>query len=265
MIHLFEAWHEIASRLRHAERLLLMLDFDGTLAPIVARPPDARIPAQTQATLRALQACPNVTLAIVSGRAVRDVQALAGLEGIHYFGSHGGERLRPGSSTVDADACALAGIRNLCRRLARELSDVPGFEIEDKGASAAAHYRNVEPDQRGRVEKAARAAVGANRSLRLSPGKMVYDITPRDGADKGAAAKGLLREAGGLPLYFGDDTTDESAFVALPASAVTVHVGPQKEQSAARYRVSGPREVAESLLRILAIARGASPADHAPP
>lgn len=263
MIHLFEAWQEVAARLREAERLLLMLDFDGTLAPIVARPPDARIPPHTQATLGALEACPNVTLAIVSGRAVRAVRALAGLDGIHYFGSHGGERLRPGSRTVETDAGARAGIQNLCRRLARELADVPGFEVEDKGASAAAHYRNVEPGQRGRVEKAVREAVAADRSLRIGSGKMVFDITPRDGRDKGAVTRGLLREAGGLPLYFGDDTTDESAFLALPASAVTVHVGPQEDQSAARYRVSGPREVAESLVRILAIARAAAPAIHA--
>lgn len=263
MIHLFDAWSEIIGTLRDSERLLLMLDFDGTLAPIVAQPPEARVPPQTQTALQALQSCPNVTLAIVSGRSVREVQALAGLTDVHYFGSHGGERLRPGCDTVGADTQAREEIRSVCCRLALQLADVPGFAVEDKGASAAAHYRNVEPSHRWRVEKAVRDAQTASPSLRISAGKMVFDITPLGGKDKGAAVAELLREVGGFPLYFGDDTTDESAFRALPESAVTVHVGPSEDQSAARFRVADPGEVAESLLRILEIARGASGASRA--
>ena len=80
---------------------------------------------------------------------------------------------------------------------------------------------------------------------------MVYDITPADGVDKGSAAATLLRETGGLPVYFGDDTTDESAFGALGDEAVTVFVGPSGIPSLARYRVSGPPEVGEALARIL--------------
>ncbi len=250
MIHLFDAWGPVAKQLRHAERLLLMLDFDGTLAPIVPRPADARIPAETLTALGDLQARPTVTLALISGRGVHDVRNLAGLGDIHYFGSHGRERLRPGSGKAEADQRDRADLENLCRRLDDELAAVQGFEIENKGVAAAAHFRNVEPGQHGLVEQAVRRETARAGQLVVSRGKMVFDITPLDGIDKGVAALTLLTEVGGLPLYFGDDATDESAFQALPAMAVTVYVGPPDGRSAARYRLANPDEVREALRRI---------------
>lgn len=255
MTHLFDDWDAVSGRLRMAKRILLMLDFDGTLAPIVPQPPDARVPRETMDVLLALRDCPKVAMAIVSGRAARDVRSLVGLDGIHYFGSHGRERMRPGSGTVETDWRGHEAIRRLCERLSADLSDVGGFEVENKGVSAAAHYRNAEPRDRPRIERTVLDAVEAVPSLRVAPGKMVYDITPADGVDKGTAALALVVETGGLPLYYGDDTTDESAFGALPAASVTVFVGPPTQPSLARYRVSGPSEVAESLARILGAAQ----------
>ena len=251
MTDLLADWKAVSARLRSARRLLLMLDFDGTLAPIVPHPSDARVPAATLATLVALRDCPGVAMAVVSGRGARDVRGLLGLRGIDYFGSHGRERIRPWSETVEADHRGRDAIREVCGRLSAGLSDATGFEIEDKGVSAAAHYRNARPGDRARIERTVLQAVAAVPSLRVSPGKMVYDITPADGVDKGSAAVTLLRETGGLPLYFGDDTTDESAFGALGEEAVTVFVGPSGIPSLARYRVAGPPEVGEALARIL--------------
>jgi len=251
VIHLLEHWNAIAGRLTQAERLLLMLDFDGTLAPIVPRPSDARIPDAALSTLRKLQANPGVTLAIISGRGARDVRALAGLADAHYFGSHGRERIRPGSIEVESDPAGVSQIRACCRRLAEELGHIEGFQVEDKGAAAAAHFRNVDARHWQRVERAVRhaAAIG---SLDVSQGKRVFDITPNDGVDKGTAALELLGELGGLPIYFGDDTTDETAFAALPDEAITVYVGPEAGDSGARYRVGGPEEVGRALARLAA-------------
>ena len=246
MIHLLEHWTAVAARLTQAERLLLMLDFDGTLAPIVPRPCDARIPDAALPTLRKLQASPRVTLAVVSGRGARDVRALAGLAGIHYFGSHGRERIRPGSAEVESSPAGLSQIRACCRHLAHELGDIEGFEVEDKGTAAAAHFRNVDARHWQRVERAVRQAAAIG-SLHVSQGKRVFDITPNDGIDKGTAALELFGEVGGLPIYFGDDTTDETAFAALPDEAITVYVGPEAGNSGARYRVSGPQEVRRAL------------------
>lgn len=255
MTHLLDEWDSVTAQLRTADLLLLMLDFDGTLAPIVPQPADARVPAETMETLLALRACTNVAIAVVSGRGARDVRHLLGLEGIHYFGSHGRERIRPGTETVETDRRGREAIRSVCQLLSDRLSEVGGFEIEDKGVSAAAHYRNTELRDRSRIERVVLEAVAAVPSLKVGHGKMVYDITPADGVDKGTAATALVRETGGLPLYFGDDTTDESVFGALPHEAVTVFVGPPSHNSLARYRVADPGEVAESLARILDVSR----------
>lgn len=249
MIHLLEHWTAVASRLARAERLLLMLDFDGTLAPIVPRPSDARIPDAALLTLRKLQASRRVTLAIVSGRGARDVRALAGLADVHYFGSHGRERIRPGSAEVESSPAGLSQVRACCRRLADELGDIEGFQVEDKGTAAAAHFRNVDERHWQRVERAVRQAA-AMGSLNVSQGKRVFDITPNDGVDKGTAALELLGELDGLPIYFGDDTTDETAFAALPDEAITVYVGQERANSGARYRVNGPDEVRRALARL---------------
>lgn len=246
MIHLLEHWAEVAGRVSRAERILLMLDFDGTLAPIVPRPSDARIPDAALPTLRNLQANPRVNLAIVSGRGARDVRALAGLANVHYFGSHGRERIRPGSGDVELNSASLPRVRACCRRLAEELSHVEGFHVEDKGTAAAAHFRNVDTRHWHHVERAVREAAAIG-SLNVSQGKRVFDITPNDGVDKGTAALELLGELGGLPIYFGDDTTDETAFAALPDEAITVYVGPEAGRSGARYRVSEPEEVRRAL------------------
>lgn len=254
MIHLFDAWERVSASLRQAERLLVMLDFDGTLAPIVPRPPDARIPPSTLAILRGLQECPDVVLAIVSGRAARDVKALAGVSGIHYFGSHGRERLRPEGDTVALAGSGQEEIRQFCQILTRQLTGVPGFELENKGMAAAVHYRHVDARLRNRVETAVRETARSVGSLSVGAGKMVFDVTPVDGVDKGVAATELHREVGGLPVFFGDDTTDESAFRALAAGGLTVYVGPDSADSAARYRVADPAEVGEALRRILEIA-----------
>ena len=246
MIHLLEHWTAVASRVARAKRLLLMLDFDGTLAPIVPRPSDARIPDAALPTLRKLQASPHVTLAIVSGRGARDVRALAGLAGAHYFGSHGRERIRPRSAEVESSPSGLSQIRACCQRLADELGGIHGFQIEDKGTAAAAHFRNVDAGHWQRVERAVRQAAAIG-SLNVSQGKLVFDITPDDGVNKGTAALKLLDESGGLPVYFGDDTTDETAFAALPDESITVYVGPETGNSGAHFRVNGPEEVHRAL------------------
>ena len=251
MIHLLEEWAAVADRLRQAKRALVMLDFDGTLAPIVPRPADARVPAATQNALRALMQCAAVELALVSGRGADDVRALAGLPDIHYFGSHGREHIAPGTESVTADQAGRLAIFAVCERLAAALSDVDGFQIENKGVSAAAHFRIVDASHRKRVERAVRDAVASVGSLNFSAGKMVFDITPDDGVNKGTAVLTLLREVGGLPLYFGDDTTDESAFRALPRETISVFVGPAGRHTQARYRLSDTAEVGRALSSIL--------------
>ncbi len=252
----FEVWTPLAERIGKADRLLLMLDVDGTLAPIAPRPEDARIPASTRATLEQLAHCPQVTPAFVSGRAVEDVRRLVGIGRAHYFGSHGRQRMRPGSGRVEVDASYAAAVDDACERLSAALAGMRGFAVENKQVSAAAHYRNVAPELRSQVAATVRRVLEDSPHLRVSAGKMVFDITPLDGIDKGAAATKLLGEEGGKAFYFGDDTTDESAFSALPNDAVTVFVGPCGADSSARYRLDDCAAVGRALRLILDACKG---------
>ena len=96
MEHLFERWSEVRQALESAPRLLLLLDFDGTLSPIVERPEDATLPQVSRERLASLALLPYVDIAIISGRAAQDVRAGVGLDGVEYVGNHGRERLGPG-------------------------------------------------------------------------------------------------------------------------------------------------------------------------
>lgn len=251
MTGFFEAWALLAEQLVKAERVLLMLDFDGTLAPIVARPEDAQMPTATQAALEALARLPAVTLAFVSGRAVSDVRRRVGIARAHYFGSHGRQRIKPGAACIEVDTVGAAAVDEVCKKLAAALAGIPGFAVENKQVSAAAHYRNVAPRLHERVASTVRGVLEERPNLQVSAGKMVFDITPLDGMDKGVAATRLLVEEGGPAFYFGDDTTDESAFAALRDDAVTVFVGPCDANSAARYCVNDCDAVGRALKLIL--------------
>lgn len=251
MTDFFDAWPLLQERAASADRLLVMLDFDGTLAPIVPRPEDARIPPATRETLEELARSEQVVLAFVSGREISDVRRLVGIAPAHYFGSHGRQRLRPGDEQVEVDERCSDTINAACGRLEQELSGISGFAVENKQVSAAVHYRNVAAGLHDELAAVVRGVIASMPTLRMSAGKKVFDITPLDGIDKGTATQQLLREAGGLALYFGDDTTDEAAFARLPSDAVTVFVGPPNAESAARYRVSDPEAVGRSLELLL--------------
>lgn len=247
MTDFFDAWPLLQERVASADHLLVMLDFDGTLAPIVPRPEDARIPPATRETLEELARSQQVVLAFVSGREISDVRRLVGIAPAHYFGSHGRQRLRSGDEHVDVDERYSDAVKAACGRLEQELSAIPGFAVENKQVSAAVHYRNVAAGLHDELAAVVRGVIASIPMLRASAGKMVFDITPLDGIDKGTATEQLLKEAGGLALYFGDDTTDEAVFVRLPIDAITVFVGPANADSAARYRVANPEAVGRSL------------------
>jgi len=251
MTDFFEAWPLLQERVASADRLLVMLDFDGTLAPIVPRPADARIPPATRGTLEELARSEQVVLAFVSGREISDVRRLVGIAPAHYFGSHGRQRLRPGDDHVEVDERYSDAINAACDRLEQALSGFSGFAVENKQVSAAVHYRNVAAGLHDELAAAVLSVIASIPTLRVSAGKMVFDITPLDGIDKGTATEQLLKEAGGLALYYGDDTTDEAAFVRLAGDAITVFVGPSNADSAARYRVSNPEAVGRSLELLL--------------
>ena len=246
----------MSDALAGAPRLLVLLDFDGTLSPIVRRPEDATLPEVTRERLAKLARVEEVAIGIISGRAARDVQALVGLDRVHYVGNHGRERLGHRENLGDDGPQAKERLRKVTEVLDKKLGSIPGIHLEDKGCTLAVHLRRTpqswHAEVRRGVEEVARRFAG---SFHVSEGKMVFDVVPADEVSKGTATLDITREHGGLnkvlPVYCGDDTTDEAAFRALPAEAITVCVGGPEKQSAARYRLNDPGEVSLFLHRIL--------------
>ena len=235
---------ELLAPLAHApERSALVLDVDGTLAPIVARPELAVVPAETRAELERLVGR-YLLVACVSGRAGEDARRLVGVDGIELVGNHGLE--------LDPRAHELAG------EIAR-FRDSVGLPVEDKTLSLTYHYREAEDEAAARAEldQVARRAVEAGFDARW--GRKVLEIRPAVEADKGTAVRALVERSGArLGLYAGDDTTDLDGFAGLRSlgleHAVCVAVasdeGPAALREAADLVVADPQELA-GLLRQL--------------
>lgn len=240
----------LAARIGAAREVLLCLDFDGTLAPITEAPNDARPLPAVEDPLRALAEREDLTLAIVSGRALADVRERVGLPGVAYAGNHGLELAFDGERVVHPDArAARDAVQDLCAALERDLGDVPGCVVENKTLTATVHYRQVPPDRVERVRERVARAVDRRDALRRSTGKAIVEVRPAVDWGKGDAVAYLADELADDPFaaYVGDDATDESAFRAVEPDGVGVHVGPPGTETAATCRLPDPAAVADFL------------------
>jgi trehalose 6-phosphate phosphatase len=219
-------------------RAAVMLDVDGTLAPIVPRPELAEVPEETRAELRRL-AGRYALVACVSGRTGADAYRLVGVEGIFYVGVHGLE-LAP-----DADAW---------RAPLRPFAALEWPWIEDKGLTVAFHWREAPDETAARAELETIAERARGSGLETRWGRKVLELRPPVDADKGTAVRTLLVEHGlRRALYAGDDTTDLDAFRGLDGCEVAVRVAiasaesPPGLREAADIVVASPAEFVEIL------------------
>jgi alpha,alpha-trehalase len=255
----------LIARLAEHERLLVCLDYDGTLSEITAHPAKARPIAGVDRVLAALAEHPDrILLAIITGRTISEVRRMIGVErGVLFSGVHGLEltdadgrrHLAPGVESVIPDL-------DLVREwLVRHVPAGCGFVIEDKRVAIAFHYRMADAETAARIRRALARFVQAHTArLRILRGKMIDEMMPRDAAGKGAAVRSVQREAGEPPpraIYFGDDTTDEDAFRELRQDGVGILVGAPRP-SWAQWRVDGPADVVRTLHE-LAVALGSQP------
>ena len=240
---LTEALAELARR----RPLLLASDYDGVLAPLVGDPSAAVPQPGVPEALAALSARDGVTVALVSGRGVEDLQRVSGLSGsFRWIGSHGAEFDGPLSAELAARRDALAA------QLGPLVAGTPGARLEVKPAAVAVHVREVS-DRAAAAALLAQVEGAVDPSLTKKPGKEVLELAVTD-ADKGSALRRLRTELGAAgALYLGDDVTDEDGFRALGADDVTVKVG--DGETAARFRVpdtAGALAVLERLVDLLA-------------
>ena len=252
------------------ERTAVLLDVDGTLAPIVRESTDASVPIEVRRTLIELaRRCALV--ACVSGRTAEDAKRVVGVGAITYIGGHGSELLAPGMSEAEGDPQMdlwYDPVNELAIEAMRELSPL-GVRREEKGPIAALHWRGAADE--GAAEAGLRRIAGAaeSRGLAIHWGRKVLEIRPPVPFDKGRAIEKLVSELGDdgrvidLAIYVGDDLTDLDAFAALERMqeagtiglghrvAVTSAESPADLVESADSTVSGPEGTADLLTEIL--------------
>lgn len=246
------------------ERVLVALDFDGTLAPEVDDPGQARALPEAQSALLRLRALPGTIVALVSGRALESLAAVGGLpDDAPLIGSHGLEvRFTAGDARPAVDAADRERVRALRSRLEPLVGATEGAWIEDKPAGFAVHTRLVDATAASALVEAVRGeAHAADPELTVRDGKNVVEFAVRD-ATKGDGLRALrARFAPDAVLFAGDDVTDEDALAVLEPGDLGIKVGPPP--TAAAHRVAGPAEVAALLHRLADArdARGSRPVD----
>jgi trehalose-phosphatase len=231
---------------RSGDRLAVFLDYDGTLTPIVSHPEDAWLSDSMRQTLRSLAA--RVPVAILSGRDLDDVRGRVLVDGIVYAGSHGFDIAGAGGLRRELGAAYLPVLEIAERELREALDEITGAQLERKHFSVAAHYRNVSENDVFKVAVAVDAVAARHRELRRINGKKVYELLPDIDWNKGKAVLWLLetlelKRGSALPIFIGDDRTDEDAFRALEKRGVAVLVSEQPQVTAASYCLNNPEEV----------------------
>jgi trehalose 6-phosphate phosphatase len=252
--HLFDHWDDISQRLRAAKRIELFLDFDGTLVEFRFGPDQVSLGGKSRAALTRLARHPLVGVAIVSGRRSAALRKFIKVPGVRFMGLYGWE------GGVDASGRprkhsfpprTLQQLSTLRRTLKTLPVEIPGIRVEDKGLSLAIHFRGASATARKRAEKRMRAIGRQFRGdLQVLGANCVWDIVPRQVRGKGAAIREAMARvpAKTLPIFLGDDLTDEPAFAAL-RRGVTILVGPGRP-TRARFRLGNPREVRVFLERL---------------
>lgn len=252
MRYLFDELNVILKKIHGSKACLLMLDFDGTLSSIVPSPDKAKIYPLAKIALQKLLKHKNIIVAIVSGRALKDVKNKVGIKGLIYAGSHGLE-WQIGNKTFSAKIPQeyikiLPQIRKQLILLARRHK---GAKLEDKGLALAFHYRQVSSDAQRLVKNQANLILlpfMKQKILEIIQSKKALDVRPRAKWTKGQFSlylKKKYEKTKPLVIYIGDDATDEDAFKVLRQD-ITIKVG-KNNNSLAKYFLKNPNQVASFL------------------
>lgn len=258
MRYLFSHKERIFLKIKKSRGVFLFLDYDGTLTPIVSRPEDAKISAQVKKLVGNLNSYPWLRAAIISGRSLSDVKKMAGINGIIYAGNHGLE-IQNGNRKIKK-VIPLASnllLKKIKLSLKGSLKNINGAIIEDKGPTLSVHFRMASPAGRKKIKSIFKKTLAphmASNNLRVMSGKMVLEVRPALEWGKGKAVLALLGKTKDLPIYIGDDTTDNDAFRALKGKGICIFVGRPRKDIAADYYLKDTKEV-EKFLRILQVSR----------
>jgi trehalose-phosphatase len=204
----------------HGRRPAVFLDYDGTLTPIVERAEDARIDDGVRDVLSGLAR--QCTVGIVSGRDLADVRAMVAVDGIAYAGSHGFDVVAPDGTATQKGTDFLAALDSAEAVLRDCVRDILGARVERKRFAVAVHTRQVDDAATPAVSQIVRKTAESHPTLTTTRGKQVIELRPDLDWNKGSALLFLLDSVGAdhpgvMPLYIGDDVTDEDAFAVVAA------------------------------------------------
>lgn len=236
---------------------VLFLDFDGTLSPIVNQPEDASISKEMK---NALEHCSSYfTVAVVSGRDMDDVKKRVGLDNVIYAGSHGFRIEGPDGLSMEHKKTKeiLPGLDDTWEQLQKLFAGGPeGVKVERKRYAIAVHYRNADEGKLDDIRNKISEVMADHPEMKTGEGKKIIEIKPDIDWHKGKAIQWILESLNLsdkpeiLPVYIGDDVTDEDAFTVLYDEGVGILVGSHGQKTAARYKLNNVNEVKELLDRI---------------
>lgn len=227
------------------EPVVLVFDYDGTLSPIAKRPSQAKLPVGTANLL--VKLCDRYPVALLTGRARADiVDKVAMVPFRDVIGNHGAEWV-PALRSYPAER-ALA--RQWTKTLRKQLDDIPGLQVENKGLTLSVHCRNV-PNRAFYLPRITEA-VNALPKVRVITGKQVFNLVPKKLPHKGDAVKQLIKQTRSrAALYLGDDITDEDVFEMRDKRVLGVHVGHTK--TVATWEIPSQRQINKFLRLLLSL------------
>jgi trehalose 6-phosphate synthase len=246
---------QLRDELQTVDGLFVMTDFDGTIADIVAEPDQAEIHERARGALETFAVHPQAAVAVISGREAEDIRQRVGVSGVYYAGNHGLELYdRDGRLVHSAGGQALDVLEGVTAAAEQRFDGIEGVFVEDKRMTVTVHYRQA-GDVDERVLAAVRGLLDEHDEqgvLCITEGREVVEIRPDIAWDKGHAVE-LLQERftpddeRWIPVYIGDDTTDETAFETVSDDGIAVAVGPNEDVTAAPYVVRDPDEATDFL------------------
>lgn len=233
----------------------LFLDFDGTLVPIQENPAQCFLSPNIKSQLEKIASSGKACISILSGRTLSDVKKRVQMKNICFGGNHGLEISGPGLRYIHPDALRRNTMLNkICRTLQSSIGAMDGVFIEKKKFGFSLHYRVADKESKALIRKIFYRVIAESpdpQSFSILRGKKVLEMVPKIFWDKGKAALFVLQsqKKNYLPIYVGDDVTDETAFKALKTMGVTVRIG-RSIKTEAEYYLKGQWEMIRFLKHI---------------